>query len=179
MNIIAKICIACATLIILIFAVVLIVIKRSKKNKAKKSDVGKIMKTTDGYFAENPKNIKNRNVAVIAQRKKDGAVAVVKLHEDKPGKSQDNLIPGIKLTPQNHPALEKVTVVEKRVYYGTKSRKPIFKGDLTDTGDKLSVKEKKIIDRGAGGSSKKNQKTRKRTTRNWRKGFPKHKNEEK
>lgn len=57
------------------------------KPKKNKPAVGNIYKTTDGYF-NNKENVKKtRRVAVIDQRKDDGALAVVKIY-GKNGKTQ-------------------------------------------------------------------------------------------
>lgn len=57
--------------------------KSETKPKKQKSDVRKIYKTTDGYLAGNERSKKPRRVAVVKQRKDDGAMAVVKIYSKK------------------------------------------------------------------------------------------------
>ena len=112
MSITAKICIAVIALIILIGVIASLIIRRRRKSPQKKSDIGKIMKTTDGYFNNRQDIKKERNVAVVAQRKDDGAVAVVKIRSEKEGR-QNTSIKGVTLTPKKHPTLTENSLVEK------------------------------------------------------------------
>lgn len=100
----------------------------------RKKDVGKIYTTTDGYFADNPRNKKKRHVVVVDQRRSDGAVAVSKLHSQKEGRK--GCINNLVLSPQKHETLTKDTVVERRVIHGVKrngKHKPIYRNELTGT----------------------------------------------
>ena len=78
--------------------------KSETKPKKQKSDVRKIYKTTDGYFTRSDKNTKPRRVAVVKQRKDDGAMAVVKIYskKDKSGKAY---VEKLVLKPENHSSL--------------------------------------------------------------------------
>ena len=53
----------------------------------KKSDVGKIYQTTDGFFNDKPHIKKPRRVVALQQRKDDGAIVVSKIYskEEKKG----------------------------------------------------------------------------------------------
>ena len=57
--------------------------KKRGKRKKHKSAVRKIYKTTDGYLSGRADIKKPRRVAVIHQRKDDGALAVVKIFSKK------------------------------------------------------------------------------------------------
>ncbi len=150
----------------------------AKTAKKKGAAVRKIFKTTDGYLSGRPKIKKPRNVAAVKQRRKDGAVALVKVYseegkEDKIGK---NLIPNLKLTPDKHSSLTKSSVVGRQVIIGIKDGegfKPILTRDLTATNDKLSRKELRAVLKGVHNDTKQHRKTYKKKLRNWRKGFKK------
>lgn len=147
-----------------------------KKSVKPKSDVRKIYKTTDGYFTRSDKNTKPRRVAVVKQRKDDGAMAVVKIYskKDKSGKAY---VEKLVLKPENHSSLTEDSIVGRRVYVGTKNKSgeytPIFKGDLQETDDKLTRREHCIVMRQAGGETKQNRKTLKKTLGAWKKHFKK------
>lgn len=149
-----------------------------KTANKKKTAVSQIFKTTDGYLSGRPKIKKPRNVAAVNQRKKDGAVAVVKFYskegkEDKIGKT---LIPNLELTPDKHSSLTKTSVVGRQVIIGIKdgeSFKPIYISDLSKTGDKLSRKELKAIRKAVHNDTKQHRKTHKKRMRKWHKGFKK------
>lgn len=157
--------------VISVVCVVLSIKHRAHKKSKQRSDVGKIMRTTDGYFAGNSANRKKRNVVVLAQRKDDGALAVVKLHrkQDK----HTNILKRFLLRARKHPALTADSVTETRVYVGNKTQNPITKGDLTDTGDKLTWWEKFKLKRRAGGNTRKHRRTTRRKLKRWRKHFKK------
>ena len=150
--------------------------KSGTKQKKQKSDVRKIYKTTDGYFTRSDKNTKPRRVAVVKQRKDDGAMAVVKIYskKDKSGKAY---VEKLVLKPENHSSLTEDSIVGRRVYVGTKNKSgeytPIFKGDLQETDDKLTRREHCIVMRQAGGATKQNRKTLKKTLGAWKKHFKK------
>ena len=136
-----------------------------KKSVKPKSDVRKIYKTTDGYFTRSDKNTKPRRVAVV-----------VKIYpkKDKSGKAY---VEKLVLKPENHSSLTEDSIVGRRVYVGTKNKSgeytPIFKGDLQETDDKLTRREHCIVMRQAGGATKQNRKTLKKTLGAWKKHFKK------
>ncbi len=140
----------------------------------RKSDKGKIYKTTDGYFTQNPKQKKPRNVVVYDQRKDDGALAVCKIYS-KDGKSGPAYVDGFTLSAADHPALTKESIVGNQVLIATKDAqgnyKPIFKGDLVDTGDKLTKKEHRALKKKGGGATKKYKKTTKKKIKKWKRHF--------
>lgn len=145
----------------------------------KKKSVRKIYKTTDGYFTARPDIKKPRRVAAIDQRKDDGALAVVKIHSKK-DKNGNHYVDKVVLKPEKHCSLTEDSIVESRVYIGVKEEtpegylyKPIYPADLIDTGDKLNHTELQGIKKGAGGSTRKNRKTYKKTMRKWRNHFRK------
>ena len=152
----------------------------------RKSDVGKIYWTNDGYFTqhENPKKTKPRPVAVVDQRKQDGALAVTKLHK-KEGKSGKDCIDGLVIKASDHTSLKGDSIVERRVIIGTrksgakseaeKNHRPIFKGDLIPTNDKLSKAELKSVLDGVQNDSPEHRATYERTMRKWHDGFKKDK----
>lgn len=138
--------------------------KRTKKS----SDVKKIYKTTDGMFTGRPDIDKPRRVATVAQRKDDGALAVVKIYskKDRNGKAYiDKLV----LKPEEHTSLTEESIVGSKVLVGVKVKtkngeefKPLFRGDLVDTGDRLTTKEHKAVKKGV---------RNKGTVKKWRKHF--------
>lgn len=146
-----------------------------QKNKIKPGD---ILKTTDGFFANDSTNKKTRPIVVFDKRKDDGALAVSKIHS-KDGKDIKNIIDNFNLQPQNHSALTKTSVIEKRVIFGVKTKdennkttfKPIYGSDLTKTSDKLTRSERHRYKANAGGSTKQNKQTLKSTTKKWKKHF--------
>ncbi len=168
-----------AVLIIALILILVFVIRRAIK-KRRKSVKGRIYKTTDGYFADNPKNKKKRNVVVIEQRKKDGAIAVSKIF-GADEKSGDYYIDDLELKPSEHSSLTKNSLVERRVKFGVKrngSHTPIYIRDLKPTTDKLTKKEMKKINKQKGGKTANNRKTYRKTRSDWKQGF-KNKNRKK
>ena len=152
--------------------------KPSEKTGRKNSAVGKIYKTTDGFFNNKPLIKKPRNVAAIDQRKMDGAVAVVKVYskEGKEEKIGKDYIPDLVLTPEQHSALTKRSIVGRQVIIGIREGntfKPILKRELTATDDKLTRKELRKIRKEVNNSEPKHRKTHKRKMKRWRKGFKK------
>ena len=171
----AKICIAVIALIILMGVVALLIVRRRRKIPPKKSDVGKIMKTTDGYFNNRQDIKKERNVAVVAQRKDDGAVAVVKIRSEKEGR-QNTSINGLTLKPKKHPALTENSLVEKnlRVSRTVNGKKKILKpSEMKETGDKLTRRERRKIMHGLKGPTKQNKAKTTQKIKSWRKHFKK------
>jgi len=146
----------------------------SKKTRKKVSDKRKIYKTTDGYFTRNDKNTKPRRIAVVKQRKDDGAMAVVKIYskKDKSGKAY---VEKLVLKPENHSSITEDSIVGRRVYVGTKNKAgeytPIFRGDLQATEDKLTKKEHRIVMKQAGGETKQYKKTSRKLLKSWEKHF--------
>ena len=119
----------------------------TRKTPQKKSSVKKIYKTTDGFFTGRSDIDKPRRVAAVAQRKDDGALAVVKVYskKDRSGKAY---IKKLVLVPKKHSSLTEDSIVGSKVIVGIKEKtesgnqfKPIFRGDLNDTGDRLTFME--------------------------------------
>ena len=144
--------------------------------KKKGTDVRKIMKTTDGYFTKNYKIKKPRTVAVVMQRKDDGALAVVKIHSAE-GKGREHFMEGIVLKADKHTALTEDSVVGKHIIVGTKDANkkfsPIYARDLVDTQDKITSKERRKILKGVGGKDKKHHKSEMEKVKRWKKRFKK------
>lgn len=141
----------------------------------KKKNVGKIYKTTDGIFNGRDDIKKPRPVAVVDQRKDDGAVALVKLHTRK-GKDGKMYIDELVLRPEDHPSLTEETIVEKRVYIGRKTEtghEPIFQGDLIDQSDKLTREELRKVKKGVKGGTKDQRGKYKQKMKKWHKHFKK------
>lgn len=151
--------------------------KPPKKATIKKeSAVRKIFKTTDGALSNAPRVKKERNVAAIEQRKDDGALAVVKIfsEEGKEEKIGKTFIPNLVLTPEQHSALTKRSIVGRQVIVGIKqgdSFKPIFIGDLEKTDDKLTRRELRKIRKQVNNNSHKNRRTYKKKIKRWRRHF--------
>lgn len=146
--------------------------------KKRKSAIGKIYKTTDGFLSDNPKNRKKRNVVAVEQRKFDGAIAVCKVFGKDEKKTGDFYVDNLTLSPKDHPTLTKDSLVERRVTWGVKrngKHKPIYIRELKNTNDKLTKKEFKLVRRQAGGKTSKNKQTYKKTYRKWKSGFKKKK----
>ena len=146
--------------------------------RKKKSDVRKIYKTTDGYFTQNDKIKKPRHVAVIDQRKDDGALAVTKIYSQE-GKSGDYYLEKPVLSPKKHSTLTEDSIVGRHVQVATKGKdkkyKPIYSRDLEETGDKLTRKEHRQIKRNLGGTDKKRQESSKKLLKDWHNHFKKKK----
>lgn len=155
----------------------------------RKSDVGKIYKTTDGYFTQNPAITKKRRVAVIDQRDSDGALAVTKIYSkyDENGKERKGkaYIDDLTLSPKKHSSLKQDSVVGNQVHIGTKKAgaqtpaeknfQPIFKGDLQATSDKLTKKELKTVQKKLQSDTPEHRATHERTMQKWHDGFKKDK----
>lgn len=145
------------------------------KPKKTKSSVRKIYKTTDGYLSGRADIKKPRRVAVIDQRKDDGALAVVKIYSKK-GKQGKNFLKKPVLKPKKHPSLSEPSIVGKQVHIGVKDGntfKPIQERDLKPTGDKLTFWEKLLILFGVRGKTKAHKKTHKAKMKKWRNHFKK------
>ncbi len=162
---------------------------KTKTRKRRKSDVGKIYTTTDGYFTQNPAITKNRRIAVIDQRDSDGALAVTKIYSkyDENGKERKGkaYIPGLTLSPKKHSSLKKDSVVGTQVHIGTKKAgvktpaeknyRPIYVRELTRTRDKLSKEELEVVQANVKNDTPEHRATHMRTMQKWHNGF---KNEE-
>mgnify|MGYP001624317183 FL=1 len=149
--------------------------KKRAKRKKHKSAVRKIYKTTDGYLSGRADIKKPRRVAVIDQRKDDGALAVVKIYskKDKQGKA---FLKRPVLKPKKHPSLSKPSIVGKKVHIGSKdgtTYKPIAERDLKPTGDKLTFWEKLLILFGVRGKTKEQRKAHKAKMKKWHNHFKK------
>ncbi len=147
----------------------------AKTAKKRKSAVRRIFKTTDGFLSNAPRVKKTRRVAAIEQRKKDGAMAVVKFFskEGKEEKIGKDFIPNLELSPEEHSALTETSIVGRRVIFGIKDGtdyKLIFASDLEKTEDILSKKELKVIRKAVHNYKKEHRKAYKKKRRKWLKG---------
>ena len=138
----------------------------------RKSDVGKIYKTTDGYFFGRSDIKKPRHIAVIHQRK-DKAVAVVKLYgkKEKKGKSY---IKNIVLNPKKHKALKEDTIVGNSIILGKKINKkkmPLYTNEFKYVQDKLSFSEYLNIRLKVNADTQQHKKTRNDTLKKWKNFF--------
>ena len=144
------------------------------KDKKKGSDVRRIFKTTDGYFTDNSKINKVRRVAVIEQRKDDGALAVCKIYSKK-NKDGSRFVSKLVLKPEKHSSLTEESIVGSQLIVGKKSKdgkyKAIFKGDLVSTNDELTKKEHRVVKKGLGGDVAQHKKTENRKMRAWKNHF--------
>lgn len=162
---------------------------KTKMRPRRKSDVGKIYTTTDGYFTQNPAITKKRRVAVIDQRDSDGALAVTKIYSkyDENGKERKGkaYIPGLTLSPKKHSSLKKDSVVGTQVHIGTKKAgaktpaeknyRPIYKWELKKTRDKLAKSELKTVQMNVKNDTPEHRATHERTMKKWHDGFKKSK----
>lgn len=154
--------------------IIVICIAVAVHKRKKKSEEGKILITIDGYFNDRPDINKTRRVAVIEQRKDDGAVAVVKIYsqKDKKGKA---FIANLILTPEEHKELTENSIVGSQVFVGVKRKdgtyKPIFTRELTETDDELTEEELKSVKKGVHNDTPKHRKTYKNRMARWRKHF--------
>ena len=149
--------------------------KKRRKPKKPKSAVRKIYKTTDGYLSGRADIKKPRCVAVIDQRKDDGALAVVKIFSKK-NKQGKNFLKKPVLKPEKHPSLTEPSIVGKQVHIGVKQGNtftPIQERDLKPTGDKLTFWEKLLILLGIRGKTKAHRKTHKAKMKKWHNHFRK------
>lgn len=149
---------------------------KAKKTSGKKSDVRKIYKTTDGYFTQDAKNKKPRSVAVIKQRKDDGAIAVCKIHS-KEGKDEKRKVQGLVLSPKKHKSLKVDSVVSSNPIVATKGKDGKFKAiharDFEPTKDKLNKKEHRHIMENLGGGIEKHKATNAKLLKDWENHFKK------
>ncbi|MCD8309458.1 MAG: hypothetical protein LUD19_06360 [Clostridia bacterium] len=141
-----------------------------------KSDKRKIYKTTDGYFNDKAYIKKPRRVAVVHQRKDDGAVAVVKIYskKEKKGKAYIN---NLTLKPDKHSSITEDSVVGSQVNFGVKSSNNNYRAiktrDLVDTGDKLTTGEYRKVKKGIQNDTSQHRKTYKNTVKKWKNHFRK------
>ena len=158
-------------LIVIALVVICVIAKRHKR-----SDAGKIYETTDGYFTQNPKIKKRRRVAVLKQRKDDGALAVAKIYS-KEGKNLESgaYIKDLTLQPEKHKSLKQESIVGNQVYIGTKDKKggykPIYKGDFIPTKDRLTKKERLYIVAEIQNDNPRHRKTHEDKMKNWENHF--------
>lgn len=161
---------------VLVVAIVVTVIVHKRKKKRAINDVGKILETIDGYFNDRPDIDKSRRIAVIEQRKDDGAIAVVKIYSQK-GKSGKAYIANLVLTPEEHKSLTENSIVGSQVIIGVKQKngsfKPIFTRELTETEDELSSDELKAVKKGVHNDTPKHKRTYKDKMKRWRRHFRK------
>ncbi len=154
--------------------------KPPKKSK-QKSSVGKIYITTDGFFSGKPNKGKNRRIAVIDQRKDDGAVAVVKIasKEGKESKIGKDYIPDLVLSPKKHKSLSQDSIVQRKAHIShgksTEPHQPIYPSDLSKPKkrDKLKKKELKTVLREVGNDTPEHRKTHENTMKKWKNHFKK------
>lgn len=148
-----------------------------KKLCKRQSDVRKIYQTTDGYFTQNPNITKHRRVAVIKQRKDDGALAVAKIYSEDEKKKGVQYIEGLVLSPKKHKSLTRNSIVGSKAIVGTKSKDGTYKAiqsrDLEYTRDKLTKKEHRHIINNLGGGVEKYKKTNENLLKNWDNHFKK------
>lgn len=147
-------------------------VKEQEKRPRKKGDVRKIYKTTDGYFTQNSNIRKKRRVAVVDQRKKDGALAVTKIYS-KEGKSGKAYVENVVLKPEKHSSLTKDSIVGSQVIIGTKGKdkkfNAIYKGDLDPTGDELTKKEHRAVKKAVHSDTKEHRETYEKKMQKWHK----------
>lgn len=147
-----------------------------KNNKKKKqNNVRKIYKTTDGFFTSKQQYKKPRRVAVIYQRKDDGALALVKIYS-KNGKNLNSkaYIKNFTLSPEKHSSLTTDSIVDSRYIIGRYDKGKysiIIDNDLSPTNDELTRSEHRKIKRKIG--NKDNHKTQVRKLNKWKKHFRK------
>lgn len=147
--------------------------EKTKKTEPRK-DKGKIYKTTDGFF--NGKKVKKpRRVAVVHQRKDDGAVAVVKIYGKKnKDTTAKQYVQNLVLDPEDHSSLTEPSLVGSRVLVGRKEegeQRAIYPEQFNETDDKLTKKEKRTIKKGVEKSTPQHHKTYKNTIKKWKKHF--------
>lgn len=154
--------------------------KDNKNQDSLMSVVGRIFETADGIFNGRTDITKPRPVAIIEQRK-DGALAMVKLHT-KAGKKEGLYIKDLVLTPQEHASLSEDSIVENRLYIGKSIKDPngsgriyipIYRRDLKDRNDKLSRAEYKAIVKALKGDTKEKRRQYKKKIKDWRKFYGK------
>lgn len=148
---------------------------KSPAPKKKKSDIRKIYKTTDGYLGGRHDIKKPRLVAVIDQRKDDGALAVVKIYS-KRNKEGKAFLKKPVLKPKRHSSLTEPSIVGKKMHIGVKvneTYKPIVARDMKPTGDKLTFCERLLILFGVKGKTKEQKKAHKTKIKKWRRHFRK------
>lgn len=145
--------------------------------RKKKSSVGKIYKTTDGALRGRSDIKKPRNVAVVKQRKDDGAVAVVKIYskKGKEAKIGKNYIPGLTLSSDKHSSLTEDSIVGRQVIFGVKTDtgkyESLYPSNYRDTKDNLTRQELRKVKREVHNDKKKHRKKYKSKVKKWKKHF--------
>lgn len=140
----------------------------------KKNYKGKILKTSDGYLRGSILKYKNRLIVVINQRK-DGAIAVSKIHSIE-GKNSKDLLDKVVLKPSKHKSLTKDSSIETHVIWGRKVNEkyvPFNIDNFLDTKDRLSNFELLKLELNRKTKNRKNYKTYKRTKKKWNNHFKK------
>lgn len=158
------------------FFIIIEWVVRIARERKKQSEIKKIFRTTDGYFNERFDITKPRNVAVIDQRKDDGAVAVVKVFSKK-DRSGRAYISDLELTPEEHKALTEKSIIGSQVIIGVKQRNGTFKAILTRelqaTEDELTDEELKQVKKNVHNDTPEHRKTYKRKMKRWKNHFKK------
>jgi len=166
--------VAAVAVVVLIIVICISVAVHKRK---KKSAVGKIYKTTEGFLSNKNRRIKDRRVASIEQRKCDGAVVVVRIYSEdgKEEKIGELFIPDLVLTPEEHSSLTKNSIIGRKAVFGIKigenKFKPLYESDFVPTGDKLSDEELRKAKEGVHNNNPRYRKTYKNKLRKWRRGF--------
>ena len=146
---------------------------QQRTGQGKQKDKRRIYLTTDGFFNNRPHIKKPRRIAVVDQRRMDGALAVVKIYSAE-GKTGTDYIGDLILTPDKHSSLTKNSIVGRQVYIGIKKNNtfvPLYRGDFEPTEDMLTHREYRAVRRNMGGPTRENKRTAKRTIRKWKRGF--------
>lgn len=180
------VCLACTilSLTLVILLISLKVRKWARRRREKKSSVGKIAFTSDGYLSGRKegrkKKYKRRRVVVVHEREDDRALAVAKIEskkgkEDKIGK---DFIPDLTLKKEKHSSLTEESIVERRVYFGTKKKgsdkhEKITAETILLTKDKLTDKELKKVRDEVGNATPEFRATYEKTLKAWENHFKK------
>lgn len=176
LEIIGFIPVSAITVIYPLAIIIAEIVERLRKRKKKQSDIKKIFKTTDGYFTDRIDITKPRNVAVIYQRKDDGAVAVVKVYSQKDKKGR-SYISDLVLTPEEHKALTEDSIIGNQVIIGIKQSngkfKPLFTRNMLSTNDELTEEELNQVKKKIQHDTPQHRKTHKRKIKRWKKHFRK------
>lgn len=134
----------------------------------RKKYVGKILKTSDGFLRGKIIKYKNRLVVVIAQRK-DGAIAVSKIHALQ-GKNTKDLLNKVVLKPRKHKSLNEDSAVDTSVIWGrslSNNYGAFYIDNFLDTNDRLSNFELLRLSLNRRFKNKKHFITYKKTKKKW------------
>ena len=159
--------------LVLIIAFIVIVVSVNKK-----SDIGKIYKTTEGFLRGNKRNKEVRRIVVIDQRD-DTAIAYSKIYslegkEDKLDEGKD-FVKDLILKPEDHSSLTEDSIIGNNFKINrNKCGTPvtIYPDELEETNDKVTSEELKTIN---DSIIKKNKykKSRKSKIKKWKNHFKK------